>query len=120
MGQIQAERLVPILGAYGVRRILSSSSRRCWTTLSPFADVSDIDLEVTRDLSEEDATARSVARHVRRLLTKSEPTVLCTHRPVLPHVYSALGLPDPTLRPGAMLVVHHRNGQALATEHHQA
>ena len=120
VGLLQADTVVPLLGAYGVQRILSSSSRRCWTTLSPFADVSDIDLEVTRDLSEEDATARSVARHVRRLLTRSEPTVLCTHRPVLPHVYSALGLPDPTLRPGAMLVVHHRNGQALATEHHQA
>ena len=48
--------VVPILGAYGVKRILSSSSRRCWTTLSPYADVADLDLEVTRDLSEEDAT----------------------------------------------------------------
>jgi 8-oxo-(d)GTP phosphatase len=120
VGLLQAEEVVPILGAYGIRRILSSSSRRCWTTLSPFADVSDIDLEVTRDLSEEDATARSVARHVHRLLIKAEPTVLCTHRPVLPHVYEALGVPDPKLRPGAMLVVHHRNGHVLATEQHQA
>lgn len=119
VGLLQADTVVPILGAYGVKRILSSSSRRCWTTLSPFADVSDIDLEVTRDLSEEDATARSVARHVHRLLTKSEPTVLCTHRPVLPHVWAALGLSDTSLRPGAMLVVHHRNGSILATEHHQ-
>jgi 8-oxo-(d)GTP phosphatase len=120
VGLLQADEVVPILGAYGIRRILSSSSRRCWTTLSPFADVSDIDLEVTRDLSEEDATARSVARHVHRLLIKAEPTVLCTHRPVLPHVYEALGVPDPKLRPGAMLVVHHRNGHVLATEQHQA
>ena len=120
VGLLQADEVVPILGAYGIRRILSSSSRRCWTTLSPFADVSDIDLEVTRDLSEEDATARSVARHVHRLLIKAQPTVLCTHRPVLPHVYEALGVPDPKLRPGAMLVVHHRNGHVLATEQHQA
>jgi 8-oxo-dGTP diphosphatase len=120
VGLLQAEEVVPILGAYGIRRIHSSSSRRCWTTHSPFADVSDIDLEVTRDLSEEDATARSVARHVHRLLIKAEPTVLCTHRPVLPHVYEALGVPDPRLRPGAMLVVHHRNGHVLATEQHQA
>jgi 8-oxo-(d)GTP phosphatase len=120
VGLLQADEVVPILGAYGIRRILSSSSRRCWTTLSPFADVSDIDLEVTRDLSEEDATARSVARHVHRLLIKAGPTVLCTHRPVLPHVYEALGVPDPKLRPGAMLVVHHRNGHVLATEQHQA
>ena len=119
VGLLQADEVVPVLGAYGVRRILSSSSRRCWTTLSPFADVSDLDLEVTRDLTEEDATPRSVERHVHRLLGKAEPTVLCTHRPVLGYVYDALGLPDPKLKPGAMLVVHHRKGQILAVEHHE-
>ncbi len=41
---------------------------------------------MTRDLSEEDAGPRSVARHVHRLLDRREPAVLCTHRPVLPHV----------------------------------
>jgi 8-oxo-dGTP pyrophosphatase MutT (NUDIX family)/phosphohistidine phosphatase SixA len=120
VGQLQAEQLVPILGAYGVRRLLSSSSRRCWTTVSPYADVARLDLQVTRDLSEEDATPRAVARHVHRLLEKPEPSVLCTHRPVLPHVYDALGVADPKLEPGAMLVVHHRNGQILALEQHQA
>ena len=120
VGLLQADEVVPILGAYGVQRILSSSSRRCWTTLSPFADVSEIDLEVTRDLTEEDATPKSVARHVHRLLTKAEPAVLCTHRPVLGHVYAALGVRDPKLRPGAMLVVHHRKGQVLAVEQHQS
>ena len=117
-GLIQAEQLVPVLAAYGVRRILSSTSRRCWSTLSPFADVSEVDLEVTRDLSEEDANPRAVTRHVHRLLSRAEPAVLCTHRPVLPSVYDALGVRDPKLRPGAMLVVHHRNGQVLAVEHH--
>jgi 8-oxo-(d)GTP phosphatase len=119
-GMLQAEDAVPILGAYGVRRVLSSSSRRCWTTVGPFADVADLDLEVTRDLSEEDATPRAVARHVHRLLEKAEPAVLCTHRPVLPEVYDALGVRDPKLDPGSMLVVHHRNGQILALEQHQA
>jgi 8-oxo-dGTP diphosphatase len=119
VGLLQSERLVPVLAAYGVQRILSSSSRRCWSTLSPFADVSELDLEVTRGLTEEDASPRSVTRHVHRLLGKPEPTVLCTHRPVLPQVYDALGVRDPTLKPGAMLVVHHRNGQVLAVEHHE-
>jgi 8-oxo-dGTP diphosphatase len=117
VGELQAESVVPVLGSYGVRRVLSSSSRRCWTTLAPFTDVTGLDLEVTRDLSEEDATPRSVARHVHRLLEKAEPAVLCTHRPVLPMVYDALGIGDPRLRAGAMLVVHHRNGQVIAVEH---
>ncbi|MEP7089804.1 MAG: NUDIX hydrolase [Nocardioidaceae bacterium] len=119
-GLLQAQQAVPILGAYGVRRVLSSSSRRCWSTVGPYADVAELDLQVTRDLSEEDTTARAVTRHVHRLLEKAEPTVLCTHRPVLPHVWDALGVPDPQLDAGEMLVVHHRNGQILALEDHRA
>ena len=87
--------------------------------MSPYADVAALDLQVTRDLSEEDATPRAVARHVHRLLERAEPATLCTHRPVLPHVYHALGVEDPELSPGALLVVHHRNGQILALEEHQ-
>jgi 8-oxo-dGTP diphosphatase len=46
--------------------------------------------------------------------------VLCTHRPVLPLVYAALGVPERKLEVGSMLVVHHRRGQVVAVEHHQA
>jgi phosphohistidine phosphatase SixA len=109
---------VPVLSAYGVTRVLSSSSRRCWSTVSPFADVLGLELKVTRDLSEEDATPKAVERRVHRLLAKGEPAVLCTHKPVLPLVFEALGLPDPRLKPGAMLVVHHRAGAVVAVEHH--
>lgn len=118
LGLLQAQQLVPVLGAYGVRRVLSSTSRRCWTTVGPYADVAELDLQVTRDLSEEDASPRAVARHVHRLLERPEPAALCTHRPVLPHVYDALGVTDPKLEPGAMLVVHHRSGQIIAVEEH--
>ena len=83
----------------GVRRVLSSSSRRCWSTVGPFADVADVDLEVTRDLSEEDASPRAVARHVHRLLVKAEPAGLRTHRPVLPNVDDALGVRYRRLHP---------------------
>ena len=33
--------------------------------------------------------------------------------------YDALGVRDPGLAPGAMLVVHHRSGQVIALEQHQ-
>jgi len=46
--------------------------------------------------------------------------VLCTHRPVLPPVYAALGVPDPKLETGSMLVVHHRRGQVVGLELHEA
>ena len=118
-GELQAEQAVPVIGSYGVERVVSSSSRRCWSTVGPYADVADIDVEVTDDLSEEDATPGSVEQLVHELLERTEPAVLCTHRKVLPHVYAALGVRDPKLDPGAMIVVHHRRGQVLAVEQHR-
>jgi 8-oxo-(d)GTP phosphatase len=119
LGLFQAEAMVPILGAYGVRRVVSSTSRRCWTTVAPFAEVAELDLEVTRQLSEERSSPRSVERAVHRLLEAGEPTVLCTHRPVLSYVFAALGVRPTKLESGAMLVVHHRKGQVVAVEHHE-
>jgi 8-oxo-dGTP pyrophosphatase MutT (NUDIX family)/phosphohistidine phosphatase SixA len=118
-GERQAQLLVPVLAAYGVRRVVSSSSRRCWTTVSPYVDVGDLDLHVTTSLSEQDATRESVERHVNRLMEAEEPAVLCTHRPVLPWVYDALGVPDPKLEPGALLVAHHRRGSLVTVELHR-
>lgn len=117
-GEFQAEHVVPVLAAYGVRRVVSSSSRRCWATVAPYAEVADLDLEVTADLSEEEATPELVTAQVQRLLAAKEPAVLCTHRPVLPWVFEALGLPPTHLEPGSVHVVHHRRGRAVATEEH--
>jgi 8-oxo-dGTP pyrophosphatase MutT (NUDIX family)/phosphohistidine phosphatase SixA len=119
-GELQAEQVVPLLAAYGVRQVVSSSSRRCWTSVAPYADVADLDVAVTEDLSEEGATERKVERVVHQVLAGTTPTVLCTHRPVLPLVQAALGVPERKLEVGSMLVVHHRRGQMLAVEHHQA
>ena len=119
-GELQAEQVVPLLGAYGVQRVVSSSSKRCWTTVTPYADVADLYVEVTADLSEEDATPDSVETIVHEVLQRPEPVVLCTHRPVLPHVYAALGVRDPKLETGSMLVVHHRRGQVVGLELHEA
>lgn len=117
-GGLQAEEVVPLLGAYGVSRVVSSSSRRCWTTVAPFADVVGTEVEVHDALSEEGATEVGVTDLVLGLLSTKEPTVVCTHRPVIPLVVAALGVRDPGLDPAGMLVVHHRRGQIVAVEHH--
>ncbi|HEX6246508.1 MAG TPA: NUDIX hydrolase [Nocardioidaceae bacterium] len=117
-GEFQAEQVVPVLGAYGVSHILTSSSRRCWATVAPYADVADLEMEDTDDLAEEDATAETVAEQVQHLLSLKEASVLCTHRPVLPWVFEAVGLEPHQLAPGAVFVVHHRKGRIVATEHH--
>ena len=117
-GVLQAEEVVPLLGAYGVSRVVSSSSRRCWTTVAPYADVISTEVEVHDGLSEEAATEVGVTDLVLGLVATKEPTVVCTHRPVIPLVLAALGAPDPELAPAGMLVVHHRRGQVVAVEHH--
>ncbi len=117
-GDYQAEAVVPLLAAYGVTGILSSSSKRCWSTVAPYAEVADLDVEVTDALSEEDSSEESVADQVHGLLQRKEPAVLCTHRPVLPWVFSALGVPEHSLSPGSLFVAHHRNGRVVAAEQH--
>jgi 8-oxo-(d)GTP phosphatase len=117
-GELQAEHLAPLLDAYGVTRVVSSSSRRCWTTVAPYAETRGLPLELTETLSEEAADARGVEEAVRDLLGGKEPAVLCTHRPVLPLVLEPLGRNDPHLDAGSFLVAHHRHGRVVDTELH--
>jgi 8-oxo-(d)GTP phosphatase len=119
-GELQAEQVVPVLAAYGVQRVISSTSTRCRDTVGPYADVLGVDVETSPELSEEAVEPGAVEELVHALMAAGEPAVICTHRPVLPHLYAALGVPDPKLDAGAMLVVHHRRGRVLATELHCA
>lgn len=119
LGEEQARWLVPVLGAYGVRRVLTSSSTRCQATVAPYAEKSGLDLQLTETLTEEDATPATVGAAVGRLAAAEKPAVLCTHRPVLPWVFEALGVqPAPRLEPGQLLVAHLRAGALVATELH--
>ena len=119
LGHDQAQRLVSMLATYDVTRIISSSSTRCVQTLQPYADVTGWKLEDLEALSEEGATVDGVVEVVDDLLDGTEGAVLCTHRPVLPTVLDALGLPQASLEPAGLLVVHHRKGKVVATEVHE-
>lgn len=115
-GTLQALRLVPILAAYDVSVLVSSSSTRCVETVTPYADATGTPLATYDALSEEDATVAGVNDLVDELLAREEASVLCTHRPVLPLVFDRLGQGGVQLDPGGMLVVHHRKLQVIATE----
>ena len=125
-GKHQAERIVPLLSAYDVRRMVSSSSTRCVQTLEPYAAAAGRKLRTDDRLSEEDATAKAV-RDVLTPLTdglyerpaSAGGLVVCTHRPVLPWVFDALGLEDPGLATGEMVVLHLRKGRIRAAERHR-
>jgi 8-oxo-dGTP diphosphatase len=117
-GTAQARAATPVLAAYGVTRIVTSSSARCADTVSPYAEESGWPMTRTDGLSEEDATAASVLGIVDELLHGDEDAVLCTHRPVLPSVYDAIGIPTEPQATGQLVVVHHRAGRVRAVERH--
>ena len=117
-GQAQAQAAVPLLAAYGVSRIVTSSSRRCADTVLPYAEGSGRPMTRTDALSEEDATARSVRAVVDDLLAGGEDAVLCTHRPVLPLVFDCLGVEAIAQATGELVVAHHRGGRVRAVERH--
>ncbi len=125
-GRHQADRLVPVLSAYDVRRLVSSSSTRCVQTLQPYAGATGRKLRTQDQLTEEDADPETVralltsltdALHARR--ASAGGLVVCTHRPVLPMVFDAVGLDDPVLAAGEMVVLHLRKGRVRAAERHQ-
>ena len=115
-GRLQAERLAPLLSAYGPTRLVTSSSVRCVQTLAPYAASCGWPLQETDLLSEEDATAESVVDIVDELLQSKENAALCTHRPVLPTVLDALGVVTDKLAAGDIVIAHHRKGKVAAIE----
>lgn len=123
-GHLQAQRLVPLLAAYDVRRVVSSTSERCLQTVAPYADVRGVEIDRRRRLSEEDATPKRARRLVEELAEEAQESgdgvVVCSHRPVLPALLDGLGLPEVTLAPAEMLVAHLRKGRVRAVERHRA
>jgi 8-oxo-dGTP diphosphatase len=116
-GKEQAQRLPQLLGAYGVEVVVSSDAIRCLDSVRPFVDDAAIQIRVEHDLSEE-ADRAAAGRLVAALADDSRPTVVCTHRPVLPAVFAAIDLTNPKLEPGELIVVHRRDGALVATERH--
>lgn len=126
-GRRQSELLVPLLQAFGVQRAVSSSSARCMQTLKPFAKAAKLDIEGWTTLSEEQSrdTPRAVTTLMQRLVAETvesgTPLAICGHRPVLPLMFEALGVPARPLLPGAVLIAHldATDGHTVAVEFHK-
>src|SRR6476659_2259575 len=91
-GEDQAQSIVPLLAAYGVTRLVSSSSVRCADTLRPYAATAGLPLRLRDGLSEEGFAAdpERSAHHLRRIVERGAPTALCSHGPVLPSLLGRL------------------------------
>lgn len=140
-GRSQSKVLVPLLDAFGITEVHSSSARRCIETVRRFAKLIDAFVEAEPDLSEErhEAKPAATARRVRQLARVDAPLVISTHRPVLPTILEALQDElmvdpgdsrwarawDPKLPPGGFIVVHRTRAEdgsmrAVAVERHTA
>ncbi len=91
-GQWEARRLVPMLRAFGIRHLHSSDAERCLATLRPAAGELGAGIRLEPTISEEGFLADpdpGIMRTV-ELFDQPWPTVLCSHRPVIPPQLDAL------------------------------
>lgn len=119
VGRMQANTLVSALAAFGVHHVHSSDSSRCRDTVGPYATARSLSVTLEPTVSEERhlESPEAAKDRVAQIAQISNPLVLCTHRPVLPSVMSALNEIftveqfgkhdfDPALTPGSMVVFH--------------
>jgi len=125
-GRLQSQRLTPLLDAYGVGRLVSSTSARCLQTLLPHSHASGLVLEAEPALSEErfatepKAVTPLLKRIAKQAAETGKPAAICGHRPVLPTMLAALKLAPRSLQPGSTLVVHLApDASVLAVELHK-
>lgn len=116
-GRRQSKVLVDVLDAYGIETLVSSPFVRCRETLQRFAKYIDTKIEVSDPLSESghESDPDATAEVIREFLHHPEPTVICSHRPVMGTIAEtlagALGIElDYKLAPGAFLVIHRQFG----------
>jgi len=125
-GRRQSRLLIPMLDAYGVTKLVSSTSTRCVSTVLPYAHQHELTVETHALLSEEEGEddPKGVGRLIRKVraatLESGEPTAICVHRPVLPHILDALEIAPTTLVTGEFLVAHlTADGTVHALERHR-
>ncbi len=120
-GRRQSKILIDALDAYGIENLVSSPYVRCRETLHRYAKFLDTKIEVSDPLSESgnEENPAATAQVVRELLLNPQPTVLCSHRPVMTTVMSAIAAQfgfnssdletsiwEAKLSPAAFFVVH--------------
>ena len=132
-GRKQAQALPPLLDAFDPASVVSSPWQRCLATVEPLATLEGLKVRKKSELTEAGHAEHPsrTAAVIERVLREARPTVVCTHRPVLPTVIdtvravsqhgAALELPreDPFLAAGEALLLHITpGGTVVAIERH--
>ena len=88
-------------------------------TTAAEVQLAGVPVETTTLLSEEDVAEKATTtllRDLRAGLAEGGPLVVCTHRPVLPLVFRALGVRNLLLRKGELVALHVRKGRIVGIE----
>lgn len=87
-GKKQAKALVPLIAAYGPRRLVTSPWKRCHATIAPYAETRKQKLIERHQLTELGNKKRPARTKdvVNDLLGTSKSGLLCSHRPALPSI----------------------------------
>lgn len=127
LGTRQSAALVAPLSAFGATRIVSSDTARTLDTVRPFTSEQRAVLETEplfTDTGFADSPDAALAC-ARRLLRSEVPTVVCTHRPVLPWLVTSLlegsrvDVPTDMLVPAGFWVLHLADGEVVDVERHE-
>jgi 8-oxo-dGTP diphosphatase len=114
-GAADADRLAPLLAAFGRSAVVSSSAERCVATVRPYAALTGTAIEVDPRLTAERGTGVTAEQQARagEAAAAGRPVILCAHRENLPGMLEAacarLGAgvpPGRPLRKGAWRVLH--------------
>ncbi len=124
LGEEQAKAIVPILAAYGIKKVVSSPWARCANTVMPYVRKKGLKLIERGQLTEFGNAngPQRTAKTVEKLLATGSAAVLCSHRPALPTILDAISKNATpaqeilihearALEPGQMLVVHLTKGE---------
>ena len=117
-GKLQAKALIPLIAAYGPRRLITSPWVRCRDTIAPYSEARKQKLIERHQLTELGNKKRPARTQdvVTDLLGTSKSGLICSHRPALPSIlapFAAMATKDlrkeveaaSTLAPAEFLVL---------------
>lgn len=117
-GVAASGRLSEVLTALGVNRIRSSDAERCVATVTPYAASIGRQIHLHPEISEEgyEEDPSALEAVAAKAWKPGKVTLICSHRPVLPALAKALGLPVGRFAPGALMVAHRLAGGRVIRE----
>lgn len=118
-GSLQANALIPLLGAFAPQRLVTSPWVRCETTLAPYAKRRKLKLIERSQLSElgNKNGPQRTEKVIQDLIEDGRSVAICTHRPALPTIIGVIATygtatqaltlqASLALAPGELTVIH--------------